>query len=424
MGIMDFVKGGVQEMMVARPDAYKHLIVYKHPDGNVPNYARLTVDYDECAVFFKSGNPPAVAVLGPGRHPLSTENIPFLNRFITQYTGGNIFQAEIFFVKMQPIRGLTFGGQMMSMRDPELDVRVTPRAYGTYALQVVDPTRFIIGYTGQACQGDNDQITAWLRQRMFQGLGKTLSGFLKSGQTTFMDLGEVAPDLAAAMARDCPDFAEIGVRVLEIGELKISLSEADQARVDELQDQIAGARAKAKMAKIAIAQAEAEAQQKQFDLDQRYQQDARYVQQLAGGNLQGYAAARAMMGAGEGMAKGMEGGASVVGAGAQMAMGVGMAGLMHPQAWAQPGQAPASPQGSPPAQVDARPQPGASAAGAPAPAAGAVTCGKCGAQVPRGKFCQECGVAMATAKRFCTGCGLELGAAKFCPNCGIAGPQA
>ena len=83
MGIIDFVKGGVREMMVARPDAQKNLIVYKHPDGNIPTYSRLTIDMDECAVFFKSGSPPTVAALGPGRYPLSTENIPFLNNFLT-----------------------------------------------------------------------------------------------------------------------------------------------------------------------------------------------------------------------------------------------------------------------------------------------------------------------------------------------------
>src|SRR5256885_5047067 len=76
MGIIDFVKSGVQEMMVARPDNMKHLIVYKHPDGNIPTYSRLTVDLDECAVFFKSGSPPTVGALPPRRYPLSTENIP------------------------------------------------------------------------------------------------------------------------------------------------------------------------------------------------------------------------------------------------------------------------------------------------------------------------------------------------------------
>ena len=68
MGIFDFVRSGVRELMIARSDADKHLIVSKHPNNNIPMYSQLTVDVDECAVFFKSGSPPTVAMLPPGRH--------------------------------------------------------------------------------------------------------------------------------------------------------------------------------------------------------------------------------------------------------------------------------------------------------------------------------------------------------------------
>ena len=37
MGVFDFVKNGVREMMIARPDDQKSLLVYKHPDQNIPN---------------------------------------------------------------------------------------------------------------------------------------------------------------------------------------------------------------------------------------------------------------------------------------------------------------------------------------------------------------------------------------------------
>src|SRR5258705_13441288 len=32
MGIIDFVKGGIREMAIARPDQAKGFVVYKHPD--------------------------------------------------------------------------------------------------------------------------------------------------------------------------------------------------------------------------------------------------------------------------------------------------------------------------------------------------------------------------------------------------------
>ena len=55
MGIFDFVKNGVQRMMIARPDEAKGAIVYKHPDQNFPFWSQLTVDSDELVLFFKDG---------------------------------------------------------------------------------------------------------------------------------------------------------------------------------------------------------------------------------------------------------------------------------------------------------------------------------------------------------------------------------
>src|SRR5579859_2444583 len=55
MGIMSFIKGGVAELAIARPDSAKDQWVYKHPDQTIPMKAQLTVDSDEVALFFKDG---------------------------------------------------------------------------------------------------------------------------------------------------------------------------------------------------------------------------------------------------------------------------------------------------------------------------------------------------------------------------------
>jgi membrane protease subunit (stomatin/prohibitin family) len=148
--------------------------------------------------------------------------------------------------------------------------------------------------------------------------------------------------------------------------------------------------------------ASAKAQQKQYELDQKFAQDQRYVQQLAG-NYQNYAAGQAMMGAGQGMAEHGVGG-GVAGMGAQMAVGVSMGNAMAGSFQQQPQFNPNQP---------AQPNFQAPAAG------GLVICAKCQAKQPGGKFCAECGAPLAAQKKFCTGCGQELGAAsKFCANCG------
>src|SRR6185369_5536008 len=107
---------------------------------------------------------------------------------------------------------------------------------------------------------------------------------------------------------------------------------------------------------------------------------------MAGG-MQGFqqlAAGKAMMGAGEGMAKGGEGGGgNPMLAGAALGVGVGMASMFQQQAGQanQPQQAPQQP-------------------AAPAGGVGAVSCPKCNAKVAPGKFCAECGATLEAKKQF------------------------
>lgn len=419
MGIMDFVKGSVQEMMIARPDAHKEKIVYKHPDQNVPFWSQLTVDSDEVALFFKDGQ--YVGALPPGRHTLQTQNIPFLNNLINTFTGGNVFISEIYFVTSRPMYNQGFGGPIGSMRDPELDIRVNPRAFGSYSFRVVDPVKFVVGFVGQGGANNVDGALQWVRDQLMMGVKSTLTRLLKGNELTLMDLGQAGPDVARAIVQSCPDLQNLGVQVLEIAKLNLNLSDEDQARIDEFQDQIVQAKIEARKAKIGISQAEAEAQQRQFQLDQNFMNQQRTVNQIDMGRYQQYAQAQAMMGMGQGMAQGGDGVAAAgmvagLGMGAGMGAGAGMMYQQHP-GYAPPGYPPgypppgyppqgypgappgyppqgypgAPPQGYPPPGYG--PPPGYPVQGAPpAAAASGVTCAKCNASnAPGAKFCANCG---------------------------------
>jgi membrane protease subunit (stomatin/prohibitin family) len=400
MGIMDFIKGGVGEMMVARPDQYKHLLVYKHPNQNVPMYSQLTVDSDECALFFKDGQ--YKGYLPPGRHTLQTQNIPFLNSLVTSFTGGNVFIAEIFFVKMQPVRGVTFGGPLESMEDPILFEFVTPRIFGEFAMVVTDPVRFVIGYYGQAAGSmDNDQTLNWIKGKFFMSVKTVIGQLCSQQQKSLLNLGGMTMDLSAAIIARAPNLEEIGVKILELGNFNINFNQEDQQLLRDANKERGAARRNVSISKDV-------AQAKQVELDQRFQNDARYVQQLAG-NWNNYAAGSAMIGAGQGMAQGGGDGGGAGMLGAQMAVGMGMMNSMQHQ--------PQGPQFTP---AHMQPQQPAAQPAAPTAAGGKVACPKCNASVPMGKFCQECGgpLNVAPAKKFCSGCGAETGTAKFCANCG------
>lgn len=395
MGVFDFVKNGVREMMVARPDHLKQLIVYKHPDQNIPMYSQLTVDSDECAVFFKDGR--VVGVLPPGRVTLQSQNIPFLNQLVTSFTGGQVFITEVYFVKTAPVRSVPFGGPVGDMLDPLTGEQVTPRIFGEMSVVVIDPVRFIVGYSGQAATGDNDTVLNWIKGLFMNGVKTTLGELCETEGKSLLQAVSLTQKLAAAFVAHAPDLNDIGVRILQVGQFNINFSEDDRERLKAANAEIAKAQREVRVKQIGVAGAAADAQAKQFGLDQKFGQDARYVKELAG-SYQGYAAGQAVIGAGQGMAEHGVGG-GVAGLGAQMAVGVGMGNAMA-GGFAAPAAAPAptfSPGGT------------------------QVSCGKCGAKQPGGKFCAECGGPLVAQKKFCSSCGVELGAAaKFCANCGTA----
>ena len=395
MGVFDFVKQGVREMMIARPDQFKHLIVFKHPDQNFPFWSQLTVDSDECAVFFKDGK--VQGVLPPGRHTMSTQNIPFLNNLVNKFTGGDVFISEIYFVKTSPVRSVPFGGPIGDMIDPLTQEQVIPRIFGEFSLVVTDPVRFIVGYTGQAAQGDNDAVLHWVKGLFMNGVKTTLGELCEVEGKSVLQAVSLTTKLSNAFVANAPDLQDIGVRILQMGQFNLNFSEEDRQRLVAANAEVAKANRGVKIA-------EAAAKARQFELDQKFGQDSRYVKELAG-SYQGYAAGQAMIGAGQGMAAhGVDGG--VAGAGMQMAIGVGMANQM------QGAMAGGQPQFQQPAPVFS-------------PGGAAVTCMKCNTRQPGGKFCAECGGPLGAAKKFCSGCGQETGNAKFCANCGTpAGAQA
>jgi membrane protease subunit (stomatin/prohibitin family) len=213
--------------------------------------------------------------------------------------------------------------------------------------------------------------------------------------------------LALRFAQHAPELAEIGCRIITVGQFQVNISDADRARLAEAQAEIGAAKRAARVANIGIAQAAAEAQQRQIELDQRFNQDSRYVTELAG-NYANYASGQALIGAGQGLAKGAGDGA--VGAGASLGVGFALANqLAHGLAGGLPaGTQPAS--GSP--------------AGARSAAPARVVCPSCKQQVASGKFCSECAAPLVPSPRVCSACGTEGSpTARFCAGCGTAFPD-
>lgn len=396
MGIMDFIRAGTKEMMIARPDAAKQFIVYKHPERTIPMYSQLTVDADEAAVFFRDG--ALVGVLrtaGAGqRHTLATGNIPFLSNLVDSFTGGNIFVTDLYFVTMRPFRGARFGGSLPPIKDPELEITLTPRIFGQYAWQVTAPDRFIVGYVGMGAQQSNEQVERWITTKFMNAVKRSLPQFIIRQKVEVQHLAAYHDEIGQMFMQKCEDLSEIGVQFLELGDFSINFDDDDQKRLEEAQARYADLKVK-----------------------------KRAKDELGGGNYMQYAAGEAMLGAGQGMAKGGGEGGGAMQGGAGLGMGFAMAQMfsqqMQPQQQPQQGPPPqGGGGGAPPQQGWGGPQ---QQAGAPPQAAGGmVTCPGCNASVPAGRFCAECGTSLAPPQpKPCPACNtVAAPGAKFCANCG------
>ena len=359
---------------IAAPDSSKGQIVFKWPDQNIRKFARAIVEPDAAAVFISQGR--VMGILGPGQHTLDASELPFLGLFIDWATNSNAFKAEIYFVGTREFPNIKFGGRLDEVQDPQTGLIVTLRAFGEYALHVVDPSKLILNLVGTVDVTNNEAVTAWVTQQLLKCTRSGVTSQLMSGAWQILGLSMHRADIEQGTLEESNnELANYGIAITRLGNLDINLDEDDKARLKKLAGDTAYSR-------------------------------------LAGGYLQA-AQAEMMQGAGQGMA---QGGAAVspifLGAGLGLGQNMGAA----PQAPAYP--PPPAPGFAGGGQGYAPPAPPAPQQAPPPPVA-TVQCANCQAQVREGaKFCDSCGTPMS---RVCSNCNAPLGAtAKFCAECGTA----
>src|SRR5690349_10384126 len=147
--------------------------VPEYGSGDFKLGSQCIVRESQVAVFFRDGK--ALDVLGPGRHTLSTQNIPILGGLLNLPFGGNSpFKAEVYFVNMADLIDQKWGtSEPVAFRDTELGI-VRLRAFGTYSMAVADPQQFVNKIVGTQGLVETTQIADYLRNIIVSRLNATL----------------------------------------------------------------------------------------------------------------------------------------------------------------------------------------------------------------------------------------------------------
>lgn len=207
-------------------------IVHRVPEygsGEFRLGSQCIVRDSQVAVFFRDGK--ALDLLPPGRHTLSTQNIPMLANILSIPFGGRSpFRAEVVYVSMRQFLDLKYGTpQPIIYRDSDLGV-VRLRSFGTYAMRVIEPQLFVNQIVGTQGVFRTADITNYLRAIIVQQLTVIMGQVMRS----VLDLAVLYEQLALATKTAVADqFAAYGLRLdsFQIG--AITPPDEVQAKIDE-----------------------------------------------------------------------------------------------------------------------------------------------------------------------------------------------
>jgi membrane protease subunit (stomatin/prohibitin family) len=335
--------------------------------------SQVIVRENQAAIFFRDGK--GLDVLGPGRHTLSTANIPILTKILSlPWNFTSPFRVEVVFVNMKLFPDLKWGtAQPVAYRDADLGL-VRLRAFGNYAIQIREPLVFVNALAGTMGSFLTVDIKDYLRDIIVSRLNDYLGEKLR----TIFDLPSQYDEMGQEVHdRLSHDFQRYGMNLADFFITSITPPEEVEKAIDE----------RAQMAALG-------------DLDKFLKMKA--ARALEGGGGGGGGAAGDMVG---------------LGAGAGMGAGIGamLPGMIFEAFKGQPGQAAGGGGG------------GAAAIACPAchteVAPGTRFCSHCGESLVAGDRCEKCEGHLAPDAKFCGRCGEPVGVTEHsCPNCGAKVP--
>jgi len=214
------------------PNQEKDEMVRRLPEYGAGDFrfgSQVIVREFQQAVFFRDGK--AYDVFGPGRHTITTANVPLLTDLLGKATGDRTpFTAEVYFVNMREYLDEKWGtAEPIPLRDTDLGL-VRLRAFGTYSIQVSEPALFVNKIVGAQGIYQTPQITRFLRGIIVAKLTDLL-GELGKG---LFDLPALYDEIgAASKAKVQDDFANLGIQLKTLYVNSISPTEETAKAIDE-----------------------------------------------------------------------------------------------------------------------------------------------------------------------------------------------
>lgn len=164
------------DVVVQYDDDMTRTVAYHHPIQDLRIGAQIVVGPAQQAIFVRDGKP--LDAFGPGRHTVTTMNIPLLTNLLSNIVfGGNTpFQASVFYVSTREFPQLRWGTtQPIALQTPGVGLGwLLVGAHGTFGVRLHDPQTFLSQFVGFIGPGQAYTIDQ-LRERMVNIITQSLT---------------------------------------------------------------------------------------------------------------------------------------------------------------------------------------------------------------------------------------------------------
>ena len=166
MALMDLIKGELLDVIEWTDDS-RDTLSYRFPDEDkaIKRGAQLIVRESQVAQFVYLGEFGDTYV--PGKHTLTTDNIPVLTKLKSwKYGFESPFKADVYYVTTRLFTGNKWGtANPVMLRDKDFGI-VRLRAFGTYDFRIVEPKVFLKEVAGSDFHFHVDEFADTMRSRM------------------------------------------------------------------------------------------------------------------------------------------------------------------------------------------------------------------------------------------------------------------
>jgi excisionase family DNA binding protein len=195
MALMDFLKRQFIDIIEWTDDS-RDTLSFRFPDDDkeIKNGAQLIVRESQVVQFVYVGE--FGDTFGPGKHTLTTDNIPILTNLKSwKYALQSPFKADVYYVTTRLFTGNKWGtSNPIMVRDADFGI-VRVRAFGTYDFRIVEPKTFLKEVAGSDHNFRLDEFNDTMRSRLVS----VFSDALATAKVPVLDLATRYQELGDAL---------------------------------------------------------------------------------------------------------------------------------------------------------------------------------------------------------------------------------